>query len=480
MNSHPPCVVPRGTDPRLQPFLAARSVDVVEAELTRVLEWVHPLIVRVVRHRCRQVEGPEWEDAVSEARYEILVSLQRRRQDGGVSPATLGEYARHLMLARGNVVDAAFALYLLGAIDGSRGDNQAALKKCTEAQRIFEAADDKDKLARALAGEGVVRLQLGGFREALAQTRRALGIYREIHGKEGTINALNTSGSIFLAQGLTDRALDYRQQALAVAGDDPGWQVYLCHNIANVYSKRGERDKAIEWMSRSIAAADKVGDRPRFAAGLQELGGLHLQNGQFNLAEDELRRALAIGVETGDKRRQAGALSGLANLLRQRGDEKSRHEALAAAERAAVLAHETGEPDLIRQSNTFLGQLLLSVHEPDRAREAFEESISAIEDTRGHPAKARPTSAGARRGRHRALERRGLAAPAKKAREEKAHLVLIDESGFFLNPLVLRTWAPKGQDARAAFLGPAPRQGPGHHGPERGTHLAAAGPLLAG
>jgi hypothetical protein len=43
------------------------------------------------------------------------------------------------------------------------------------------------------------------------------------------------------------------------------------------------------------------------------------------------------------------------------------------------------------------------------------------------------------------LGKRGLAAPAKKAREEKAHLVLIDESGFFLNPLVRRTWARKGK-----------------------------------
>ena len=33
----------------------------------------------------------------------------------------------------------------------------------------------------------------------------------------------------------------------------------------------------------------------------------------------------------------------------------------------------------------------------------------------------------------------------KKANEEGAHLVLIDESGFFLNPLVRRTWAPRGQ-----------------------------------
>jgi transposase len=34
-------------------------------------------------------------------------------------------------------------------------------------------------------------------------------------------------------------------------------------------------------------------------------------------------------------------------------------------------------------------------------------------------------------------------APAKKAKAEGAHLVLIDECGFFLNPLVRRTWARK-------------------------------------
>lgn len=38
-----------------------------------------------------------------------------------------------------------------------------------------------------------------------------------------------------------------------------------------------------------------------------------------------------------------------------------------------------------------------------------------------------------------------MAASSKKARAISAHIVLIDESGLFLNPLVRRTWALKGQ-----------------------------------
>jgi transposase len=39
----------------------------------------------------------------------------------------------------------------------------------------------------------------------------------------------------------------------------------------------------------------------------------------------------------------------------------------------------------------------------------------------------------------------GLAPDQKNARRRKAHLVLIDESGLLLNPLVRRSWALKGQ-----------------------------------
>ncbi len=298
--------------------------------------------------------------------------------------AKLGEYSRRLLSARGDTVQAANALALLASIDGYRGDNQAALGKFTEARGVFEAANDQDKLAMVLANEGLIHFRQGDFQQALADAGRALGLYREMNFKPGIINELNNMGSIFMAEGLTDRALDYRQQALAVAGDDPAWQVDLFHNLANVYTQRSERAKAIEWMSRSVALAETVGDKSALAAGLQELGDLHLQGGQPDTAEGEFRSALKIAEDIGDKRQQAGTLSSLGDLLRRRGDEKSRREALSLAERAVAFARATGEPAYVWRSSTLVGQLHLALHEPDRARAAFEESIAAIEDTRSH------------------------------------------------------------------------------------------------
>jgi len=60
-------------------------------------------------------------------------------------------------------------------------------------------------------------------------------------------------------------------------------------------------------------------------------------------------------------------------------------------------------------------------------------------------AEADAASAPAERRGHRALAGQRLAAHPKKASEDHAHLVLIDETGLFLNPLVRRTWSLIGQ-----------------------------------
>src|ERR1035437_587714 len=49
------------------------------------------------------------------------------------------------------------------------------------------------------------------------------------------------------------------------------------------------------------------------------------------------------------------------------------------------------------------------------------------------------------RRRHRTLAQAGLAANKKGARETLTHLVFLDESGFMLQPVSRRTWAPSGQ-----------------------------------
>ena len=60
--------------------------------------------------------------------------------------------------------------------------------------------------------------------------------------------------------------------------------------------------------------------------------------------------------------------------------------------------------------------------------------------TRNYPPEAGSTGEAARPGRDRGVAPEGLAADQKNVRRQKAHLVRIDETGLFLNPL-----APSGR-----------------------------------
>jgi transposase len=61
------------------------------------------------------------------------------------------------------------------------------------------------------------------------------------------------------------------------------------------------------------------------------------------------------------------------------------------------------------------------------------------------PPEAQPSRATAGRRSHPALERGALACPQKKARDEGRTIVFVDETGCSLLPMVVKTYAPRGQ-----------------------------------
>ena len=70
----------------MHPFLGASSANERDGELARLMELATALIVRVARHRVRWATAPELEDAVSEARIQVLHSLQRVRDASDHAP----------------------------------------------------------------------------------------------------------------------------------------------------------------------------------------------------------------------------------------------------------------------------------------------------------------------------------------------------------------------------------------------------------
>src|SRR5208337_452528 len=80
--------------------------------------------------------------------------------------------------------------------------------------------------------------------------------------------------------------------------------------------------------------------------------------------------------------------------------------------------------------------------------ERFLPPVSRLEDSsqsRLDQPETRAAGTGVGRRRHAAVAKAGLAADKKGAREALTPLVFLDESGFMLQPVRRRTWAPSGQ-----------------------------------
>jgi hypothetical protein len=76
---------------------------------------------------------------------------------------------------------------------------------------------------------------------------------------------------------------------------------------------------------------------------------------------------------------------------------------------------------------------------PSGSCESFAQSVEA------KPVEATAPGESEGRGGHRALERTEVAFPQKRALKEGRTIVFCDQSGFYLLPMVVRTYAPVGK-----------------------------------
>ncbi len=271
-----------------------------------------------------------------------------------------------------------------GNIEGFRGNNRAALEKFDAARRFFaETGDTKDE-ASVLLGSSIVYLRLGDYRQALSRVERALSIHRPTGDRELITNDLHTIGTIYNEQGQPERAAGYFEQALAEAGDDEEWQMYLFHSMGESRAAQGDLPGAIALTEKSLALARKLKERAREANVQTSLGHYLVEVGRLDEAEKLYREALSEAETLAEPQRQTVALIGLGDILARRAkDPAVASEALSMAERASTLARQTGDPLNIWQARTLAGRLLRLAGRGQEARTALEEAITAIEDSRG-------------------------------------------------------------------------------------------------
>ena len=204
---------------------------------------------------------------------------------------------------RRTVSDPFARLITRGCASLRQGDFDRALSEFTEALRLARAADDAERVNKALSNLSTCHIEMGEYEKASKGLREI--ILRSTDDE--TICGASYNLSISLRRlGKHQKAFVYARKAFekAKALGDLNWMA-RCHNlIGNIYLVQSHLDKALQQYRKALALRLKEAEVNRFSVAIlkDNIGYCQLLQGQYDPGIRNVREALDMVTELASKK----------------------------------------------------------------------------------------------------------------------------------------------------------------------------------
>jgi CHAT domain-containing protein len=265
----------------------------------------------------------------------------------GYSNQLLGNYTealdflgKALRFARdqGDTSNTAYALMNIGGVYERQGNLAEALTYLLQSKKLAEQIQEKRLVAACLRTIGTLEAEQDNLAQSLETLQASLKVFEEIGEKRGVAEVLNEIG---IARRGAPEAFDAFASSLKIAEEikDPALEAKILGNIGQAYIANHNFARASEYLQRSLKNNQEIGDQYGVCSSLQDLGAMHYEEGQY-----------ASAVDFG--------------------------------ERAAAIAERLGSLETLGPTLTTVGSAYRKLNQPEKARQAFEKAIAAIEKMR--------------------------------------------------------------------------------------------------
>jgi tetratricopeptide (TPR) repeat protein len=143
---------------------------------------------------------------------------------------------------------------------------------------------------------GVSYITIGEFKLALEHMKRAESLTSD---KEDLMYIYDWIGLIYYRMGYLDDALLYHSRSLSLARDlgDKSMQATILNNIANIYEKKDELDKALGYYEESLRLET---DEKEKATTYNNIAIIYVNKGDYQKAVEYFQKAIEIKERYGD------------------------------------------------------------------------------------------------------------------------------------------------------------------------------------
>jgi tetratricopeptide (TPR) repeat protein len=266
---------------------------------------------------------------------------------------------------------------LVAASDHLRGWGR--VRESLQILQPFLAEAVRHRMTRRLVGRllgtvGLAFAALGGIRRAIEYEEEALAIARESGDDRTVARELGNLGLAYADLGETRRAIELYEETLLLAQkiDDRRGAGATLGNLGVAYAALGETRRAIEFYEQALVILGETEDRRGAGATLGNLGFAYAALGETRRAIDLYEQALSIFREMDDRRGEANALGNLGAVFAALGETP---RALEFYEQALVLAREIGDRRGEGKALGNLGLAYAALGEVRRAVDFHEQAL---------------------------------------------------------------------------------------------------------
>ena len=234
------------------------------------------------------------------------------------------------------------------------------------------AAQDSTTADQLLAHAKTVYSSTGSS-AALPEYEGALAAYRAIDNRHGEAITLGLIGNCYKHLGDRNRALDFLSRALKMKQElgDRLEEGTTLSNIGLVYWEAGDYPKAIDHFNRAIAIAREVHDAPLEGNALNNLSMVFDEQGEYRRSLEQYQQALAIHRAANNRAGESDALGNIGGvylLLGHFSEAKDYYQqALALDEQLDRKPAESVDLGNLAICQSAIGQLDESIKTFDRA-----------------------------------------------------------------------------------------------------------------
>ena len=229
-------------------------------------------------------------------------------------------------------------LQQMGQICYYLGNYPKALDYHEQADKLFRAERDRERVAANLDDMGLLYYYNRQMPLARKQYDEALGIYRETGNVGGMADTYGRIGHLYEKRQLYDSAFLYQRQALLqysrISHKQGMAKIY--ENMGSIFEDLAKYDSSWYYFANSLELYEQAGEEVASIEVVNNLGDIYRKTGRYKEAIVQTRKALLLAEKTNDLYEKGAAYRDLGKAYDLLHQEDSAYHYLELSRRATL------------------------------------------------------------------------------------------------------------------------------------------------